>query len=399
MDAILIISLLVFGVVTSAVIASNGSNGNKNSANWYVAPNGSNSNPCSETSPCATPDHAFNLASAGETVQVGAGTYDYGGGAARFTKSGTAGNYVTVACAIRGACKIQNSVTGNRTVVLLEGSYITFDGFDVTNTSSSGNNLGVYVTTSFVNITRNTVHHIETDCGYMGGGGIVVAGTGKANYGLHNITIDSNLIYDINYRGGKPTCGTSTVQSDGILVETSGNRNSITNNIVYNTSGGWGILVGNNHSGGPPSIPTVISNNTVFSSSGGIIVTDSGTYVMNNIVLSNGMTTGRCGMNAPPGASIKYANNNIFGNAGGAYCIEWSQPGDQSVHSNDISVDPSLGTTFVNWQANGSGDYHQKTGSPTIDAGSSIGTPPTHDFDGNPRPQSVRYDIGAYERN
>jgi hypothetical protein len=108
---------------------------------------------------------------------------------------------------------------------------------------------------------------------------------------------------------------------------------------------------------------------------------------------------GRCGTDAPPGTSINYAKNDIFGNAGGAYCVEWGKPGDQRVHSNDISVDLSLSTTFVHWQANGSGDYHEKAGSPTIDNGSSVSTPPTHDFDGHPRPQSVPMDIGAYEHN
>ena len=72
-------------------------------------------------------------------------------------------------------------------------------------------------------------------------------------------------------------------------------------------------------------------------------------------------------------------------------------PATKTCIRNDISVDPSLGTTFVNWQADGSGDYHEKAGSPTIDNGSNVGTPPTHDFDGNPRPQGARYDIGAYE--
>ena len=98
----------------------------------------------------------FDLASAGDTVQVAAGTYDYGSSSAQFTKSGTTGNYITVTCTTRGACKIQNSLTGNTTVVWLKGSYITFDGFEVTNTSSDGNNMGLYVSTSFVNITHNT---------------------------------------------------------------------------------------------------------------------------------------------------------------------------------------------------------------------------------------------------
>ena len=370
-------------------------NGN---ANYFVSPTGSDSNPCSQSSPCATPDHAFNLASPGQTVQVAAGTYDYGSSAAQFTKSGTAGNYITVTCATRGACKIENSVTGNSTVVVLGGSYITFDGFEVTNTSSAGNNLGLYVTTSFVNITHNTIHHIETDCGSNGGGGIQIAGSGSSNSDLHNITIDGNLIYDISYRGGSPSCPASTVQTDGILVETAGTANQVTNNIVYHTSGGWGILVGNSNATFN-NVNTVIANNTVFSTAMGgiIIVSGNGTTISNNFVAYTGQLSGRCGVNAPPGVAVTYANNNLWNNSGGNYCLEWGTS-DQSVHSTDKSVDPALGTTFVNWQADGSGDYHLKAGSPLIDAGnSSAGPAPTIDFDGTARPQGANTDIGAYE--
>lgn len=372
---------------------------NTTNASYFVSPTGSDSNPCSQSSPCATPDHAFNLASPGQTVQVAAGTYDYGSSEVHFTNSGTAGNYITLACATRGACKIQNSVTGNSGVVIIAGSYITFDGFEVTNTSSAGNNLGFFVETSFVNITHNTVHHIETDCGDLGGGGIVTAGSGSTDSGIHNITIDSNLIYDINYRNGSPSCPASTVQSDGILVETAGTANQVTNNIVYHTSGGWGIALGN-YNAMYNNVNTVISNNTIFSTAmGGILVTSgNGTTISNNIVANTGQLMGRCAINAPPAVSITYLNNDLWNNAGGSYCLEWGTSNDPSVHSNDKSVDPALGTTFVNWQADGSGDYHLKAGSPLIDAGSSAaGLAPTTDFDGTARPQGSADDIGAYE--
>jgi len=380
----------------SLTIVSAVTSGSNSGNTFYVATTGNNSNPCSEASPCATPDHAFSIASPGDTVQVAPGTYDYGNSAAQFMKSGTAGNYITVTCAARGACKIQNSVTGNSTVVYLGGSYIAFDGFEVTNTSSSGNNLGLYVTTPYVKIAHNTIHHIETDCGSNGGGGIQIAGSGSSNSGLHDITIDGNLIYDISYRNGSPSCTSSTVQTDGILAETAGTNLIVTNNVIYHTSGGWGILVGNSNATFN-NVSSVIANNTVFSATGGIIImSGNGTTISNNIVAYTGQQTGRCGISAPQGVAVTYLNNDLWNNNGGNYCLEWGTS-DQSVHSGDISVDPALGTTFVNWKADGSGDYHEKIGSPTIDRGTMTAGAPAADFDSNPRPHGSGSDIGAYE--
>ena len=357
---------------------------------YYVSTAGSDSNRCSQSNPCATPDHGFSIASAGDTVLVGPGTYNYGNYAAQFMKSGAAGNYIIIKCQIRGACKIQNSVTGNRSVVNLGGGHVTFDGFEVTNTSLAGNNLGLYVTSSFVNITHNIIHHIETDCGWKGGGGIQIAGSGSQPGTEHDIMMDSNLIYDINYA---PTsgwrCSASTVQSDGILSETAGANIVVTNNIVYHTGGGWVIVIGSN--GG------VVANNLVFSTSNGGILDGLYTgYIVNNMVFNTGLVSGQCGIMLRSGNSMTVANNDTFGNADADYCLRWGYP-ISDPGTGDITVDPALGTTFINWKADGSGDYHQLHHSPTIDAGSAAGKPPAADFDGNLRPHGTAYDIGAYE--
>src|SRR5258708_6417977 len=61
--------------------------------------------------------------------------------------------------------------------------------------------------------------------------------------------------------------------------------------------------------------------------------------------------------------------------------------------NNRSNVNPQ----FVNYQADGSGDYHLLASSPCINTGIATAAPAT-DYDGNPRPNSRgSYTIGAYE--
>ncbi len=56
-------------------------------------------------------------------------------------------------------------------------------------------------------------------------------------------------------------------------------------------------------------------------------------------------------------------------------------------------VDPM----FVDYDGGVGGDFHLQAGSPAIDAGASLAEV-SDDYDGNPRPQGLGHDIGAYEQ-
>jgi hypothetical protein len=365
--------------------------GNSAGNTYYVSPSGSDSNPCTLAAPCATPDHAANtVAAAGDTVQVAAGVYSYGASYVNFTASGTPGKNITVTCATRGACQLTNTLAGtNEVVVWIKGSYFTLDGFEITNTGPGPVDLGIYIDKGNVSVTRNTVHHIEAGCGDNGGGGIEVAtGAGSGD------VIDSNVVYDIGWTNSA-CIGTNHVH--GIDYAPDGPATvTITNNIVYHTLGGWGIQFQGADVG---TTGSVIANNLLFSNgNGGIVFAEMGgtldyNTVTNNIIVDNGTDLAKCGIYeyAVSGTHNVYMNNDAYGNAGDDYCFK---TGSQTA---GISVNPSLGTTFVNWQADGSGDYHQKAGSPTLNNGSSSKGAPPKDMDGNQRPQGAAYDIGAYE--
>jgi hypothetical protein len=108
--------------------------------------------------------------------------------------------------------------------------------------------------------------------------------------------------------------------------------------------------------------------------------------VLNNIVVNNGSYGIVQGEQT--GSDNQYLNNIVYGNVDD----DWFIDGSWSIPPTNIAADPQ----FVNYQSDGTGNYHLEPGSPAIDSGTSVEAP-SDDFDGGPRPQGMGWDIGPYE--
>jgi hypothetical protein len=124
----------------------------------------------------------------------------------------------------------------------------------------------------------------------------------------------------------------------------------------------------------------------VGDSPGGKILTN--TKVINNIVYKNPASGIKqycySGQNCIGSGNV-VANNLAFGNGSNIIMKVGSATGT-------ITADPQ----FVNYQANGTGDYRLKSTSPAINKGTATSAPTT-DISGVARPRGAAHDIGAYE--
>lgn len=142
---------------------------------------------------------------------------------------------------------------------------------------------------------------------------------------------------------------------------------------------------------GTTSHDCVVANNTSFANGDGFVF-GGGDFVItsgpaNNCTFANNIAFDNIGMGFDQEGA--FGSNNVWKNnlsyQNGA---NWSLNG--GTHTGDVTANP----LFVNYQANGSGDYHLQAGSPCLGKGVATYAPAT-DFDGvtyaNPPA------IGAYE--
>jgi hypothetical protein len=167
------------------------------------------------------------------------------------------------------------------------------------------------------------------------------------------------------------------------------------NNLVFG-NGGKGIQVY-----GQPTACIIMNNTSVKNEDGFVFGDDASlggsfanSVIANNIAYDNNRYgIYECGGCATSATSNNYTNNLSYLNGvrdpNGS---NWANIA--SGHKNDVTGDPQ----FVNYTGSATGDYHLKSTSPAIDAGTNSGAP-SYDLDNGARPQGASTDIGAYEWN
>ena len=245
---------------------------------YYVAKNGSDSNSGSASAPWLTIGHAAAEAHAGDTVYVGAGTYNESD---LFANSGTASAPITfngqgvaivdgtgVACCTTPSFASSNNflccnTQGLFTVGATSGvSYLTIEGFTIQNYKTSSKAdvpAGILIagSGSGINILNNTVKNIQTTAGKNGNAyGIGVFGisatplsvtvsgntvtgclTGESetttyNGNVQNFVVSNNTIYD-NDNIGMDAIGFEGVGPTGYDQAKNGD---VYGNLIYNNS-------------------------------------------------------------------------------------------------------------------------------------------------------------------
>jgi hypothetical protein len=338
-----------------------------------VATTGSDGNSCSSTAPCATIAAASALATPGTTIHVAPGTYN---GDLVTSTSGTASDLITYTCSTPLQCFIVGGGSGN--VWAINASYIVVEGFDITSASDqsgffvgwNGSNEG------YDQFIGNYIHDIGTSGCNSTGGAAIELGEGATSPAGHN-TVLRNRINNIAVAElGQSGCDTvqgimsggpgdvidsnlvSNVANVGITMDDGGTNETIVNNTVFHCA--IGISYGNTQ-GSVDSVDNYIANNILYGN------TQAGIYEFDDVGTSGNTCTD----------NLFYSNAANY--SGVSHCTE----------TGTLTSNPM----FVNYQANGTGNYQLSAGSPAIGAGTPTDAPTTDILgDAQTSPPS----IGAY---
>jgi hypothetical protein len=366
--------------------------------------------------------HAASQLNAGDTVLINPGTY---AGGVHVNTSGTPADPITFQA--NGAGVIIEGSGGERDAFYIEeADYVVVDGLTIRHATRAGVRIslsdhitvrnctladngtwglftdfsdyttvencesygamdehGIYISNSsdFPTIRSNWLHH-NHGCGLHMNGDISMGGDGIISYGL----VEGNIIYENGLGGG------SGINMDGVT------HTMVRNNLLYaNHAGGITIY---QIDGGSGSHDNKVLNNTIIMAADGRWAinipnsADTNNQVLNNIAYAAHSWRGSISIASPtlPGFVSDYnVVMDRFSTDDGNTRISLSawQALGYDIHS-IIATPVQL---FVNSAIS---DYHLASNSPAVDHGLLLLQVPK-DLEGNPRPGSGAYDIGAYE--
>jgi parallel beta helix pectate lyase-like protein len=415
-------------------------------ADYYISPNGNDSNPGTMAQPWKTVAKAVTIVTGGDNVYLRQGTYNT---AVAIANIGTVGNRITFA-----AYPGEDATIDGSGLTLPEWSglfdlencrYVTIRGFRVINAGPNINNAGIQVSGCDHVIIENNYTNNTASSGILvwsstnieiAGNEVILACNAGATSLNECITVGETSFFtvrDNHVHAGSP------VRGEGIDTKDGSSNGKVYNNHVHHVMSvgiyveAWDkhthdIEIYNNH------VHDVAGDGfSIGSEQGGLL---ENINVHDNISYNNrwlGIGIHRCCIESHPLKNIRIMNNTVFNNGwqdwGGGITVDNEQATQVIIRNNivsqNLSFQISLENThptvqvdhnlihgfrsgegeirgmdyvegdplFVNQTA---GDFHLRIGSPAIDAGSPI-LASAADYDNKPRPSGAGYDIGAFE--
>lgn len=370
-------------------------------------------------SPWATLGKAAASISGGDRVHVAPGTYTLTE-AVNIGADGTDDTHrTTFVSDVKWGAQIVNSITITNSnlddpAICINADFVDVVGFDI---SGSGR-MGIYAFGNYASGHGSPVgsYMRVTDC-YIHdlGNAETTYNVYGVQFGQFNPAPGYCAMYNEAARNVLCNIGaTGQTGSHGIYFGTG--HGTITNNICSNIPG-FGIRLFHfvHH--------MTVANNLVFACGSDAPGGGDGLYAGGGIYLSAGGTGWRQGTDEPADYCL-VANNIVrgcigygglyeYGNSQGANTYQvianntfthncyYGNAGTQGNPFKSDSGAPNAAAVlanplFVDYQADGTGDYHLTASSPCKNAGTASGAPAA-DLDGYARPEGALYDIGPYE--